>query len=210
MAPRRTEPRRPGLAVVVLAGGASRRMGTDKALLVVDGERLVDRVVERLRGLTTQVVVASGPGRALDPPGAEEIADPGLGPLAAIVAGLEAVTAPSVAVVGVDHPDASPAVLAALAEVRGDAVCAAPVVEGRLQPLHAVWGRHALPDLRAAVAAGERSPTRLLGNLAVHRMEPAAWRRYDPTGRFAVNWNHPGDLDHRTEMPSTRPDPPRR
>lgn len=188
-----------GLAAVVLAGGGSRRMGTDKAALRVGGQRLVDRVVTRLREVAVEVVVTAGPDRRLEPEGAREIRDEGVGPLGGILAGLEAVTARDVAVVAVDHPDPCTALLVALAARRAGAPCAAPVVGGRLQPLHAVWAREAAPAVRTAVAAGERSPTRLLQGWSVERVGPDLWARYDPSGRFARGWNHPDDLDGRVE-----------
>jgi molybdopterin-guanine dinucleotide biosynthesis protein A len=48
----------------VLAGGASRRFGQDKALAVVDGERLIDRVVAALSPHCTRVRVVRRPGQA--------------------------------------------------------------------------------------------------------------------------------------------------
>lgn len=187
------------LAAVVLAGGGSCRMGTDKAVLRIEGQRLVDRVVARLGEVAGEIVVVAGPDRRLEPEGAREIPDEGLGPLGGILVGLEAVTTRDVAVVAVDHPDPCPALLVALAARRGAAPCAAPVVDGRLQPLHAVWARRAAPAVRGAVAAGERSPTRLLQGWAVERVGAPLWRRYDPSGRFARGWNRPDDLDDRAE-----------
>ncbi len=184
------------LDAVVLAGGGSRRMGRDKPLLRVDGERLVDRVVRIVGAVADRVVVAAGT-RPLRVAEATVVPDPGEGPLAGIVAGLAAVDAPHVAVVAVDQPDPCPGLLLTLAQRRGGAVGAAPVVGGRLQPLHAVWGRAALPDLRAVLRAGERSPTRVLEDLGAVRVGPSVWGQHDPTGTFAVGWNRPADLDAR-------------
>ena len=79
---------------VVLAGGASRRMGRDKALMELDGEPLVARAVRLLSGVCSDVAVASGDGRRLDGAGlgVRQVADvvPDAGPVAGIAAGLEA------------------------------------------------------------------------------------------------------------------------
>lgn len=48
------------MTAVVLAGGESRRMGRDKAVLSVGGRELLDRVLEAARGAARRVVVAAG------------------------------------------------------------------------------------------------------------------------------------------------------
>lgn len=186
---------------VVLAGGSSSRMGRDKALLSVDGERLVDRVVRIVGEVADRVVVASG-HRRLAPVGAREVRDPEVGPLGAIAAGLRALGVPAAAVVAVDQPDPCPGLLVALADLLGDAPCAVPVVDGRLQPLHAVWAGSVLGDVEAALEAGQRSPVRLLERLPARTVQRDVWARYDRSGAFAVGWNEPEDLDERADPAS--------
>ncbi|HWD09331.1 MAG TPA: molybdenum cofactor guanylyltransferase, partial [Actinomycetota bacterium] len=107
------------LSGVILAGGGSRRMGRDKAVLVYEGEPLVVRVARRLASVCDDVVVASGDGARLGDlgPGLAQVADAlaGAGPLAGIVAGLEAARQALVAVVAVDMPDLDTALLSDLA-----------------------------------------------------------------------------------------------
>ncbi|MGE2728885.1 molybdenum cofactor guanylyltransferase [Mycolicibacterium vaccae] len=87
----------PPLAAVVLAGGASRRMGRDKATLTVTGpsgaQTMVERVVDVVSARCQPVFVVAAPGQALpDLPGATVLRDQvrGLGPLPATGAGLRA------------------------------------------------------------------------------------------------------------------------
>lgn len=184
------------LAGLVLCGGGSRRLGRDKALIPVGGEALVDRVVARLRVVCAPVWLAVGDdperlaGRAdgvvLDEP-------PGAGPLAGIAAGLAAAPAEAVAVCAVDHPHPSPALLAELAVLAAGRPAAVPVVEGVPQPLHAVWTVAALPAVRAALAAGDRSVRGALARLDWAAAE-AVWCHHDPRARFAVDIDTPADL----------------
>ena len=182
------------LSALVLAGGASRRMGADKPALELEGERLVDRVVRLAREVAEEVVVLSGPARDLRPGGAEEIGDRGRGPLAAVVTGLGHVSRDDVAVLAADAPHPCPELLVRLASRRGDAVAAVPLVDGRLQPLHAVWGRGWRDRLGALVAEGERSPTRALERLDAVVLGVEDWSDLDPDARFAESWNRPDDL----------------
>ena len=48
------------VAVIVLAGGKSSRMGRDKVWLMLDGQPLVDRVVGRLLPIASEVLVSAG------------------------------------------------------------------------------------------------------------------------------------------------------
>ncbi len=151
------------MAGVLLTGGASRRMGRDKAGLV-DGRGATLAV--RLGGVLAAVcdpVVEVGPGRSGLPAVADE--HPGEGPLAACVSGWHALVAGGhdgpTAVLAVDLPAMT---VPALAVVVGhpDPRSVVPVVDGRPQPLAARWSPAALAEADRLVAAGQRSMGALL------------------------------------------------
>lgn len=181
---------------LVLAGGASRRMGTDKAWVEVGGVTLAARAVRTLRVLCAEVLVASGDGRRLPGVGDRQVPDvlPDAGPLAGIVAGLDAASHDLVAVAAVDLPFASSAVFRLLLDSRGAERAVVPRVDGRLQPLHAVYARSAADPLRAFLDGGGRSVTTGVQALGPRVVEPHEWAGADATGRFARNVNRPGDL----------------
>ena len=180
---------------LVLAGGASTRMGRDKATLELDGQRLVDRAVRGLAECCAEVLVAPGPARPLTVAGAETVADaPGEGPLAGIVAGLEAAGAPLVAVIAVDLPRASAAVLRALAATWDAEAAVVPLVEGKLQPLHAVYAVSWTHCFAQLLAGGERSVRRALQTLGPRTAATDVWGAADPTEGFAMNLNSVEDL----------------
>lgn len=156
---------RAGLAGAVLAGGASRRMGTDKAFIEVRGRPLVAAAAEALAAAGAEpVIVVGGDVDRLAALGLNRIDDPhpGHGPAQAI-AGALAHLAPAemVAILACDllapTSRAISALLAALTDASGAAI-AVPVVDGQQQWLHAVWRREVgLGQLQAAWARGERS-----------------------------------------------------
>jgi molybdopterin-guanine dinucleotide biosynthesis protein A len=181
-------------AGAVLTGGASTRMGRDKALLPHGGSPLAVRVAHVLELAGAEAVVAVGGDleglRAL---GLTAIADPrqGQGPLAGIAAALQRVgTADIVAVLACDLPAASPIAVRAVVEALAAdpaAHVAVPVVAGRIQPLHAAWRRSALPAVEAALDAGDgavRFVLEALGATTVPGLDPA----------WFANANHPADL----------------
>lgn len=172
-------------------------MGSDKAVLEVGGERLVDRAVRVLGRCCEDVVVASGDGRRLPGLSVPQLADrvTGEGPLAGILPALERAQGGTVAVLAVDVPDADAGVLELCATLRGDAVAAVPVVEGRTQPLHAVWDGGRVDDIARAFDAGQRSPVRLLADLGARLVTEAEWGPVATAGGgFGVSLNAPSDL----------------
>lgn len=190
------------LTGLVLAGGRSRRMGTDKALLELDGRPLLWRVAEQLGEVCPRVIVAAG-SRPLPPLPWERVADrvAGAGPLAGIIGGLGVTTTPLLAVAAVDMPAVSPAVFVDLAgRWDGRSPAVVPRSAGRLQPLHAVWATAALPDLIALFDAGERSPTRALARLASTVVS------IDGEGAWAASLNTPADIARSTVVGSTATD----
>jgi len=194
-----------GVTGLLLAGGAGRRMGTDKASLEFEGRPLARRVAALLGEVCDPVLVASGDGRRLDWLGLEQVADPvpGAGPLAGLVAGMELTRTPLMAAVAVDMPYASPAVLRLLIERWADGTDAVvPATDRRLEPLHAVYARTATPALRDALESGERAVHRALRRLAVTILGPGEWRSADPEGRFAFNLNFPEDLPGPPDAPA--------
>jgi molybdenum cofactor guanylyltransferase len=116
------------------------------------------------------------------------------GPMAGIVAGLEAAGTDLVAVVAVDLPLASADVLDALASSWDGEPAVVPLVDGRLQPLHAVYSRDAAPALRQRLEAGLRSPTNAVAALGARVVGTDGWSHLDPGGSFARNINRPEDL----------------
>ena len=161
------------LGGAVLAGGASRRMGTDKALLAVDGAPLVLRAVAALTTAgAAPIVVVGGDADGLGALGLATVADrwPGEGPLGGIITALRSLPTDRCAVLSCDLTDASPIAVTSVLGALGDADVAVPVVEGRDQWLHAVWHRRALPLLEAAFDRGVRAPRHAVDGLRVARL----------------------------------------
>lgn len=163
----------PGPRVVgaVLCGGASTRMGRDKALLPVDGVAMAAHVAAALRGGGCDEVVAiGGDSTGLAALGLTAVPDefPGEGPLGGVITALTAQTdASAVVVVACDLPRLQPSSVAALlAALPGHEVAVATGDAGRPQPVCAAWQPSAVAALRPAFADGERRMMNAIGLLA--------------------------------------------
>lgn len=180
---------------LVLAGGRSRRMGRDKALVEVAGDSLLLRVGRVLELICDRVLVASGEHDRYELAW-EQVADPRAetGPLAGILAGLEAADTGLVAVVAVDMPYANARVLQLLADEWMGEAAVVPLVDARVQPLHGVYATDAAPSFRRLVEAGKRSVVPALSEIGARVVGEDVWGAVDPEGRFARNVNRPEDL----------------
>jgi molybdopterin-guanine dinucleotide biosynthesis protein A len=162
----------------ILAGGKARRFGSDKALALYQGARLIDRVAAALVAQCAAVVVC---GR--EEPGFACLADwpeAGLGPLGGLAAALRHARAQGFSHVlsaGVDAPDLPHDIAARLAG-KGAAIIAS-------QPVIGLWPVEAAPMLEAFLASGGRSLYGFAGHVGARRVELAA---------PLMNVNRPEDL----------------
>lgn len=152
-------------------------MGTDKALLELDGVPSVLRVVTALAHLHAVVVVAAQ-GQPLPGLAATVVRDelPDTGPLHGLALGLRAAAAAEadVAVVcATDLPLLRPSVVDALLSRLGDHDVLLPLVDGHEQPLSAVYRTALAPVADELVAAGERRLRAVLAGVDVLRIDAA-------------------------------------
>ncbi len=156
---------------ILLAGGESQRMGCDKTALRLGGKTLLDRAAQSLQGVFGEVRVSV---RALRPdlawPQVCDVAGVN-GPLAGLLAGLQAAQRPWVFAQAADMPFLAPALIRAMAAVRTDALQAVvPRVAGVVQPLAAFYATGALPvwqQLQREAGAHSPGPRAVLARLAV-------------------------------------------
>ncbi len=155
-------------AGAVLAGGASSRMGRDKAFIAIDGVALVSRGAQALSEAgATRVVVVGGDAPRLGELGLAHVADqfPGEGPLGGLLTALADLGAFSsdierLVVLSCDLVQPAPdSILEVVAGLEDPAVdVAVPVAGDRLQWLHAAWHPRSHSVLSAAFDRGVRAP----------------------------------------------------
>ena len=192
---------------IVLAGGRGARLGlgAPKARVVLAGRTLLERALATLSLACDAVVVVAPETIDLGDAGVQRVYDvPGFaGPLAGLVAGLEACRDADCCVLGVDFPLVPPAWPLALLErlatrrassPAGVALAGVPRPAGESQPLVAAYGAGAAARLRVALERGVTSLRGGLGALAVDWLDDAALAAW-PGGRAALlNVNTADDL----------------
>ncbi len=179
---------------IILAGGDSRRMGQDKAMLAFAGQPLIHAVIDTMQRLFTVTILSVRQPRP-------EIALPQVcdlhadgGPLTGLVSALVQVTSPWAFVVGCDMPFVSPALVEQLATYRAQYQAVVPVVDGRLQPLAAFYSSSCIATMRASLSLGEKSLLGAISHLNVCYVDEAEMLRTDPQLRSFFDLDTPQDV----------------
>ncbi|MDH3249997.1 MAG: molybdenum cofactor guanylyltransferase [Acidimicrobiia bacterium] len=180
---------------VVLAGGASRRMGRDKALVDVAGRPMLDWVADAVGAVTTQIVVAGErrPRWADRLRFIEDHGAPRRGPLAGLVAVMERVEAHSLLlVVGVDQPWVRPSLIGEIA-ARFTGLPVVPVPDGIRQTTCAAYPANDLLVATRELNAGG-SIQSMLDRTAFDPFTEADLESCGEDGRSWFSVNTPDDV----------------
>lgn len=191
-------------ALILLAGGASRRMGKDKAILDFHGQSLARRVIHRLCALGEwEPLIVSNDIERFKPWGWPVVQDrwPGAGPLVGIYSGLQASTHDWNLVVACDMPFASRKLASALyrTAITTGVHISIPQMEGRQHPLFGCYHRRCLPLVERLIAAGARSMGALTAAVSVRVLEDGDFPPGVQPERALFNMNRPQDYKRALE-----------
>lgn len=200
--------------VIVLAGGASTRMGSDKASLVVDGVPMLQRVVtSAVDAGATHVLIAGPASRSLtdrlvdeyrqvervddaSPDGPQSPIDSTTrnGPLAGVVGAwpkLAGLKVDPIVILSCDLPGIDATAVRTLANAASKHDHGVMAHDGaQPQPLVAAYRQSTLQRLEVQFLAGQRSITRALGDLAM--------------GTLSFSAEHVGDADRPSDLAGRR------
>jgi molybdopterin-guanine dinucleotide biosynthesis protein A len=184
----------------VLAGGRSSRMGTNKALLILNGETLIERALRKLRAVCPEVAIAGGtPELARFAPILPD-EFPDRGPLGGIIAALEHSSHEWNLILAVDVPFLPIEVLERLLACTDEHhVCIMAEVAGQKHPLCAAYSRRSLATLRAELARGNGKVTTAIaaaGQVLYLPFEHEAWFQ---------NLNTPEDFTQAMKLKTDQP-----
>ncbi len=188
-------------ACIILAGGRSTRMGTNKALLAHPGNprtTFVEHLVSTLTPFCPETIlvvrdVSDTANYTL--PGVQVITDsmPGIGPLMGLYSGLSIMQAQRALLVAVDMPSIQPALIAFLLSYPVSDKLLIPIVHNAPQVLLAIYPRTILPLIEQRIQQGFRGLRFLLEVAPVEYIEEAQLRPVDPDLRSFINVNTPQD-----------------
>ncbi len=187
------------LTVCIQAGGASSRMGEDKALKTFLGRPLIQRVAEQLSPIADELIVTTNRPEEyafLNLPLFPDL-KPGRGALGGLYTAISSAKHPIVAVVACDMPFASASLLEAAGKLLlGEGMdVVIPKSDEGYEPLHALYRRETcLPAIEAAIDADQWKVIAWFPHVKVRVLTPDEIRQYDPSGLAFWNVNTPEEF----------------
>jgi FdhD protein len=188
-----TNERIAGITGVILAGGESRRMGTNKSLLPLAGARFIDHVYRVCADLFAEVIIVTNTPRLYADLPCRKVPDlfVAQGSLAGIHAGLSQANTDKIFVVACDMPFLNPALVRRICARAGSADVVIPRSPSGHEPLHTVYDQRCLARMEEQLATGCSRIIDFFPQVKVEELSASAWDDLDPHGLSFRNINTP-------------------
>ena len=185
---------------IILAGGKNTRLGKNKALEIIGGKTVIERVIERLRPVSNQLLIVTSsetnhfPGAG----DAEILTDlyPGYGPLGGIYTGLVKARSRYSLAVACDMPFLNTELLKYMIEQAHGVDVVVPCLDGgMIESLHSIYSSGCLPSVKACLDKKQLSIERCIRPLNVRYVAQTETQAIDPRMLSFFNINYPSDLE---------------
>ncbi|WP_051348816.1 molybdenum cofactor guanylyltransferase [Peribacillus kribbensis] len=186
---------------IIIAGGKSSRMGTNKALLDMNGRLNIERTIAELSQVSEKVIIVTNDRQEYEFLGLDMVSDeyPGLGPLAGLHAGLKAAETGAVLAAACDMPFIKAEILSDTAGFLKGFEAAVPKMDGRPQPLAAGYRKESLSVLEDCLESGQLRMRDFLDRLKVKwvQIEDYSFSSYsiEELELMFFNMNHPWEYE---------------
>jgi len=189
-------------SAVVLAGGRSSRLGQDKAFLRINGQFLIERILEKLAQLSDEVIVVTNEIEKYAQFEAIVVGDmfPGTGALGGICSGLRAATRSHSLVVACDMPFLNLSLLRYMQGLAPRCDVVIPRVGKLTEALHAFYSRNCLPLIEEQLRTGNLRIVSFLPQVRVRYVEGDEMDVFDPDRLSLFNINSQADLDKARQL----------
>lgn len=194
----------PSLTAIILAGGKSSRIGSDqdKAILKLNGKRLIDIVISKLKHMVGDNIVIVGPPEKY--PSYKQVI-PDLfnqrGLLVGLYSGLKSSASRYNLVVGCDMPFLKVELLQYMRDKIGSNDIIIPrYAKNYIEPLCAIYSKDCLSVMERNIETGILSIRRIFPYLKVRYIEEEEIKRVDPELISFFNINYKEDFVRAEEL----------
>ena len=193
---------------IVLAGGRGSRLGKEKHAESVAGKSLIERVIDSLDPLSTEVLVVISqrqPGSSFASyPRVRTVVDvyAAGGPLGGIYTGLVQSSSFSNLAVACDMPFLNRGLLRHMIGLSPGFDIVMPRIGDYREPLHAVYTRDCLPAMEKLIEEGNLKVSDLVDRVRVRYVEKEEIELFDPEHLSFFNVNTARDLERARELTS--------
>ena len=189
------------VTVAILAGGQSRRMGSDKSFVPLVGKPLVQHVIERAQILDTGLMIITNSPEKFGAFGLPLYQDvlPNSGSLGGVYTALHYSPTEYVLCVACDMPFINSALLQYIASFRHGYDAVVPWIAGRPEGLFAMYNWRCMVPIQEQIERRELRISRLFQRLHTLFVPEEQIARFDPELRSFINLNTPENLAHAEE-----------
>ncbi|ABR47206.1 Molybdopterin-guanine dinucleotide biosynthesis protein A-like protein [Alkaliphilus metalliredigens QYMF] len=186
---------RKDISAVVLAGGNSKRMGQNKALLKLGERTMIEVIVENLKPLFSEIIVVTNnseqypmlKGVRFAPDRIQMVEK---NSLIGLYTGLWEAKNDCIFVVACDMPLLNTALMQYMIEnLEGEDILI-PYLEGHYQPLHAIYGKKCLEPMEMLLEKGDYKILNFFEKVVVKHIDEAHVKRFDPYLQSFLNVNN--------------------
>ncbi|MDI6799634.1 MAG: molybdenum cofactor guanylyltransferase [Actinomycetota bacterium] len=190
------------VASIILTGGKSKRMGSDKCALKLSDKSILAELIDLAGPISSEIILAGGQFEKLAAYEVKTVQDEaaGLGPLSGILAGLKGSNSEHNLVVSCDMPFVNRDLIKEMigrAAGNDVVVCESP---NGLEPLCALYSKACIPHIEAALAKGERKVISFFGEVRVEVIAQGEVAKIDPDFLTFFNINTPLDFERAREI----------
>jgi molybdopterin-guanine dinucleotide biosynthesis protein A len=193
------------VSIAVQAGGRSRRMGRDKALIPLAGKRLIEHVLDQLQGLSDDLFITTNQPGPLEDLLIRLVPDeiPGRGALYGLRTALQAARYDDVLIVACDMPFLQPGFIDHLLSQAGQADVIIPVLDGKFEPMSALYrSSTCLPEIDRVLKEHRYRMISFFPGVSVKPIDPDVLDHYRMS---FFNINSPEDIQRAEEIISKSP-----
>ncbi len=185
---------------IVLAGGASLRMGFCKSKIRLGGEYLLYSNVTKIKTLFEEtLLVVSKRTKLFEALPVRKIRNhfhPTCGPITGLMKGVEECNTPFAFAMACDMPFVNLSIIKRLVEVtRDEDDIIIPNSPDGLEPLFAIYSKRCVPVFREMIGAGDFRIQKSFSRLRVRKIEVDEIVSMDPAGKAFFNINNREDLE---------------
>ncbi len=185
------------ITIAILAGGQSRRMGTDKSFVLLGGKPLLQHVIDRSGQLGYPLILIANqldPYQQFNLPVYPDVI-PGAGSLGGLYTALSYSKSDYTLCLACDMPHVNATLLRHLTEISAGYDAVVPHVAGVLQGLHAVYHQRCLPVMHEHIQQGNLKISDIFDVLKTRFVDDAELSRFDPDGTSFMNLNTQDELE---------------
>lgn len=193
---------------IILAGGKSSRMGTNKALLDLNGKKVIERIIEELKPIVNNMIIVTNSFEEYEFLQLPMVEDrwKGMGPLAGIHAGLAASKTERNLIVACDMPFVSPRLGTLLLKELSEYQAVVPEIEGQLHPLFAAYRKDIQEEIEGALKSEQLRIRSFFNRIHVKILTELELKNlgYQIESTDFYNMNHPEEYQQAKNMTKSR------